>query len=167
VNKLIPVSVLALSLAFSGGAAAQTRAGNEKSSTFRVSANVQATCDVRASDLNFGQYNAQSANALYATSQVTVMCTPQTTFAVGLNAGTSPGATVNQRKMVNGANTLNYQLFQDPARQRIWGTTAGTDTVTGVGTGLDQDLTVFGAVPAAQLVPAGAFSDTITVRVFY
>jgi spore coat protein U-like protein len=163
------VSVLALSLAFSGSAAAQAQAktGNEKSATFRVSANVQATCDVRATDLNFGQFNAQSANALNATTQVTVMCTPQTTFSVGLNAGTSPGATVNQRKMVNGASTLNYQLFQDSARQKIWGTTAGTDTLTGVGTGLDQDLTVFGAIPAAQLVPAGAFSDTITVRVFY
>ena len=62
---------------------------------------------------------------------------------------------------------LNYQLYSDSARSTIWGNTTGTDTVTGVGTGLAQDHTVFGAVPAAQVVPAGDYADTITVRIYY
>jgi spore coat protein U-like protein len=69
--------------------------------------------------------------------------------------------------MVSGANNLNYQLYSDSARATIWGNTPGTDTVTGVGTGTPVDHTVFGAVPAAQVVPAGDYADTITVRVFY
>ena len=72
-----------------------------------------------------------------------------------------------QRKMVSGANNLNYQLYSDSARSTIWGETTGTDTVTGVGTGLAQDHTVFGAIPGTQNIPAGDYADTITVRIYY
>jgi spore coat protein U-like protein len=135
--------------------------------TFRVTAKVQAVCEVTASDLGFGTYTAQSGTPLQATTVLRATCTPNTTYHVGLDQGQSPGATVNQRKMASGTNALNYQLYSDSARSTIWGNTTGTDTVTGVGTGLAQDHTVFGAVPAAQVVPAGDYADTITVRVYY
>jgi spore coat protein U-like protein len=45
--------------------------------------------------------------------------------------------------------------------------TTGTDTVNGVGTGLSQDHTIVGAVPAAQVIPAGGYADTTTVRIYY
>lgn len=135
--------------------------------TFRVTAKVQAVCEVTATDLTFGNYTAQSGTPLQGTTLLRATCTPGSTYQVGLNEGTSPGATVNQRKMVSGAQVLNYQLYSDSARSTIWGNTAGTDTVTGVGTGLAVDHTVFGAVPAAQVVPAGDYSDTVTVRIYY
>ena len=69
--------------------------------------------------------------------------------------------------MVSPSGALNYQLYRDSARQQIWGDTPGTDTETGVGSGLTTDRTVFGAVPAAQVVPAGDYTDTITVRIYY
>jgi spore coat protein U-like protein len=135
--------------------------------TFRVQARVEAVCAVTATDLNFGTYSAQAGTALQGTTLLRATCTPGTTYNVGLNEGTSSGATVNQRKMASGANSLNYQLYSDSARSIIWGNTTGTDTVTGTGTGLTQDHTIYGAVPAAQAVPAGDYADTITVRVYY
>ena len=135
--------------------------------TFRVTAKVQAVCEITATDLTFGTYTSQGATPLQATTLLRATCTPGSTYNVGLNEGTSPGATVNARKMVSGAQALNYQLYSDTSRTTIWGNTTGTDTVTGVGTGLAVDHTVFGAVPAAQVVPAGDYSDTITVRVYY
>jgi spore coat protein U-like protein len=137
------------------------------STTFRVQARVEAVCEVTASDLNFGTYTAQAGTPLQGTTLLRATCTPGSTYNVGLNEGTSPGATVNQRKMVAGTQALNYQLYRDSARSQIWGNTTGTDTVTGVGTGLAQDHTVFGAVPATQVVPAGDYADTITVRIYY
>ena len=137
------------------------------STTFRVQARVEAVCAVTASDLNFGTYTAQGGSPQTSTTLLRATCTPGSTYNVGLNAGTSPGATVNQRKMASGTNALNYQLYSDSAHSRIWGDTTGTDTVTGVGTGLAQDHTVFGSIPAAQVVPAGNYADTITVRVYY
>jgi len=135
--------------------------------TFRVTAKVQAVCAVTASDLGFGTYTSQSGTPLQGTTVLRATCTPSTTYNVGLDQGQSPGATINQRKMVSGTSNLNYQLYSDASRTKIWGNTTGTDTVTGVGTGTATDHTVFGAVPAAQVVPAGDYADTITVRVYY
>lgn len=135
--------------------------------TFRVSAKVQAVCEVTATDLDFGTYTSKAGSPLLGTTTLKATCTPGSSYNLGLNEGTSPGATVNQRKMVSGTQALNYQLYSDAARTTIWGNTTGTDTVTGVGTGLAQDHTVFGSVPAAQVIPAGDYIDTITVRIYY
>ena len=128
---------------------------------------MNAVCEITASDLAFGNYTAQSGSPLLGTTLLRATCTPATTYNVGLNEGTSPGATVNQRKMVSGANNLNYELYSDASRSTNWGNTAGTDTVTGVGTGMAVDHTVYGQVPAAQVIPAGNYADTITVRIYY
>ena len=47
------------------------------------------------------------------------------------------------------------------------GALRGTDTVTGVGTGRTVDHALFDGVPAAQVVPPGDYTDTITVRIYY
>ncbi len=135
--------------------------------TFTVSATVNAVCVVTATDLAFGAYTSSTGTPLLGTTLLQATCSPNSSYNIGLNEGTSPGATVNQRKMVSGANNLNYQLYSDAQRSTIWGNTTGTDTVTGVGTGLAVDHTVYGSVPAKQVVPAGNYSDTITVRVYY
>ena len=87
---------------------------------------------------------------------------------MGLNAGTTSGATVTTRQMVNGANRLDYGLYQDAAHTTNWGNTPGTDTPAPIIAGLlPASLTVYGLVPAGQIVPLGAYTDTITVTVTY
>ena len=136
--------------------------------TFRVTARVNAVCEVTSNDLAFGTYNPKASSPHQVSSMVRATCTPGATYQVGLNEGTSPGATINQRKMVSGSNTLNYQLYSDSARSAIWGNTPGTDTVTPPpGTGLSQDLPVYGTIPPAQSAAVGDYTDTITVRVYY
>ena len=137
------------------------------STTFRVSARVEAVCEVTATDLAFGTYSAQAGTPLQAQTTLRATCTPGMTYNVGLDQGTSPGATVTARKMVSGTQQLSYQLYTDASRNAVWGNTPGTDTVTGSGTGIAVDHTVFGAVPAAQLVQAGDYQDTVTVRIYY
>jgi spore coat protein U-like protein len=137
--------------------------------TFVVKARVQAVCAVTATDLDFGTYNAKDASPKLGTTMLQATCTPGSTYNIGLNAGTTTGATINARAMkpATGTQNLSYQLYSDSARAVIWGNTSGTDTVTGSGTGLAQPHTVYGSVPAAQGVPAGDYSDTITVTVYY
>jgi spore coat protein U-like protein len=135
--------------------------------TFQVKARVSAVCEVTATDLDFGTYTSNTGSSRLGTTTLKATCTPNTTYNVGLNEGTSPGATVNARKLVSGANNLNYQLYSDASRSVIWGNTTGTDTVTGIGTGLAVDHTVYGSVAAKQVVPAGDYADTITVRLYY
>jgi len=136
--------------------------------TFPVSATVLTACSVSALPLTFGNYDPTSATPLDATTTLSVLCTVGTSFTVGLNAGAASGATVTTRKMVNGANTLNYALFRETGRTNNWGNTPGTDTPPSTTAPvLPTALTVYGRVAAGQNVPAGGYADTVTVTVNY
>lgn len=133
--------------------------------TFQVTATVNATCLISATNLAFGAYAGTQTDV---NSTVTVTCTNTTPYAVGLNAGTFAAATVTTRRMSGtDANGLAYSLFQDAARTVNWGNTVGTDTVAGTGNGSAQALTVYGRVPAGQFVAPGAYADTITATVTF
>lgn len=136
--------------------------------TMGVSATVVSACILDASDLAFGNYDPTSASAVDATTTVQVTCTTGTSFTVGLNAGLASGATVTTRKLQNGANLLAYQLYSNAGRTTNWGNTPGTDTPAAtVATTTPTTLTVYGRLAALQNVPAGSYSDTVTVTVNY
>lgn len=133
--------------------------------TFSVTATVTATCLISATSLAFGSYTGALATA---TATVSVTCTNTTPYNVGLDPGTSSGATATARKMTGPSGALlGYGLYQDSAHSIVWGNTVGTNTVTGTGNGSAQALTVYGQVPAGQYVTPGAYTDTITATVTY
>lgn len=137
-----------------------------QTTTFAVTASVQGTCTISATGLSFGAY---TGTALPGTSTITVNCTGGTTYNVGLNPGTSSGATVTTRKMTgqyHGA-TLAYSLFSNIGMTTNWGQTVGTDTVAGTGTGVAVPLTVYGNIPAGTAPAADGYSDTITATITY
>lgn len=135
--------------------------------TFTVQITIAASCTISsASTLNFGNQGVLTAN-VDQTSTVQVQCTNTTPYNIGLNAGLGSGATVTNRKLTNGANTINYSLYSDSGRTTNWGNTVGTDTVASTGTGVAQSFTVYGRVPV-QLTPTpGIYTDTVTVTLTY
>jgi spore coat protein U-like protein len=140
-------------------------------STFQVTANVATQCNVSAADLNFGTVDPLGAN-VDQTTTVTVRCTKNTPYTIGLNAGTTTGATLAQRLMANGSDTMNYNLYTDAGRTTVWGNSAAAPTWvsgTGAGMGSPQVLTVYGRVPSGQTnLAVGSFAETaITVTVTY
>ena len=136
--------------------------------TFTVSATVTNDCSVSANNLSFGNYSTISANNVDATTTISVTCTLDTPYTVGLDAGNGSGATTTVRKMTSGENTLNYSLYSDVSRSTVWGNAIGTDTVAGTGSGAQQDLTVYGRIPGGQgSVESGDYTDVITVTVTY
>lgn len=134
---------------------------------FLVSATVVNKCTVTASPLNFGGSVGLLISAVAATTTLGVQCSNGTPYNVGLNGGQNSGGNINARKMVLGANSIGYQLYQNSGRTTVWGNTVGTNTVAGTGSGNTQSLTVYGGVPAQITPPAGTYSDTITVTVTY
>lgn len=128
-------------------------------------ATVLADCSVSATGMNFGNYSGQLINA---TSTVTVSCTNSTTYSIGLNAGTGAGGSTTVRRMTSPAlATLNYRIFKDSGHTLNWGDTAGTDTVDGTGSGVAQQSTVYGQMPAGQSGNPATYTDTIIVSVTY
>lgn len=152
-----------------GGILSHTGFAATSTSTIAVSATVLSTCLVTATPEAFGNYDPTGNTNLTGTSTITVTCTLGTPYNIGLDAGTGPGATVNNRKMsqVGGGGVLVYSLYQDGAYTTVWGNTIGTDTVAGTGDGMAQNFTVYGRVNSSQVTEAAAYTDTVTVTVTY
>lgn len=137
------------------------------SGVFVVSATAVESCVVNAGALAFGTYDPLMPVATDAVSDLTVTCTADVIYDVGLNAGTGVGATTNTRLMTRDDQTLAYFLYRDGARSLTWGDQVGTDSVAGVGTGLPVNHKIYGRVPARQPVRSGFYSDVITATVYF
>lgn len=136
-------------------------------STMAVSATVVSSCTVSTTSMSFGTYNSA---LLSGTATVSATCSNTTPYNVGLNAGTANGATVTTRAMfVSGTPSvvLNYGLYTNSSHTTNWGMTVNTDTVAGTGNGSAQAITIYGQIPAGQLVAPGSYTDTITATITY
>ncbi|CAN5417845.1 spore coat U domain-containing protein [soil metagenome] len=131
-----------------------------------ISATVLSYCTITALPLPFGNYSTAQVDA---SSSVSVLCTTSTAYSVGLDAGTGAGATIAARKMTVAAGTdvLSYSLYLDSTRTSVWGTTVGTNTKAGTGSGLLQNIPVYGRVAANQSPTPGVYTDTVTVTLTY
>jgi spore coat protein U-like protein len=154
-------------LALAGAAQAAS-----KSDSFQVSAQVAKNCVINAPDLDLGIFDG--TNNLLSSAAISIRCTAGTNYDVDLSTGSS-GAYAS-RTLVNGADTLAYNLYTTNTYGTIWGdTTAGTGRpATGIGTGMAlvnaQTLTVYGRLLAASNagpVTAGTYTDTIVATITY
>lgn len=133
--------------------------------TFNVTATVQTSCTVSATDMAFGDYLASAPSDTSSTSTITVTCSLLTPYTIGLNSGNH--ASGGTRRMASGTSRLAYELYSDPSRTSIFGTVAAGLGVSGIGTGAAAPTTVYGAIPRSQIVAPGSYADVITVTVEY
>ena len=138
--------------------------------TFNVKIIILKACDVAAAaatDVDFGSVASTAVNTDNA-GALNVRCTPLTPYNIALNNGQN-GVSVTDRKMKDaGTNLIPYQLYRAAARGAgdAWGATVGTDTYAGTGTGLVQNVPVYGRVPSANF-PAGSYNDVVTATIIY
>jgi spore coat protein U-like protein len=124
---------------------------------------LQADCTISASGVAFGSYDVFSPYALDGAGLVSVNCSPESSYSLGLSSG---GGSYSQRKLSNGAAMLNYNLYTDASRSVVWGDgTGGTGTVAG--SGENNDHVVYGRIPAQQNTAAGSYGDMIIVTVTF
>ena len=160
-------TLLAASFVAAGFAAAPAALAATVTATMPVTITIQNACNVSSvapTTLNFGTQGPLVAN-VDQTSTITVTCTSGAPYNIGLDGGGS--GNINARVMVNGANSVGYQLYSNSGRTTVWGTTIGTNTVTGTGNGTAQPYTVYGRVPPQTTPPAGVYNDTVNVTVTY
>ena len=129
-------------------------------------ASISDNCTVSATPLSFGTAGLLVAD-LNAQSAVSVTCTANTAYTIGLNAGTGTGATVGARKLTSGADQITYTIYRDSNRTLVWGNTAGSDTEAGTGSGSAQVYPIYGQVPTQATPAPGTYSDVIVVTVTY
>ncbi len=140
-------------------------------------AGAAVSCTVSATGPVFGIYNPLSAAPTYANGQVQATCTllggGATTVNLVSSYSTGHGSYA-LRFMMTGANKLNYNLFFDAAYTQIRGDGTGGSQTGGASLSLTPGnptqtatSTIYGRIPAAQDVAAGAYTDTIVVTITY
>lgn len=151
------------------GVAAPAQAQSSESADLSVSATVTANCSISTSAVAFGNVNTLSGGNVDATGGITVTCTSGTPWTASADAGDGSSATLLVRRMTSGANALNYTLYTNSGHTIVWGDGTGTTgTISNTGTGSAQAMTIYGRVPSGQgTVPAGSYSDTVSVTVSY
>lgn len=155
-------------------ASSATQAAGTATSSLSVTATVTANCTISTAPVAFGNYDpvvANATSALNGTGTITVTCTSgdATNITLGQGADADSGSTdaAPLRRMKDaGTDVLSYALYQDSARTTVWGNTLATG-VNETGTGVAQNVTVYGAVAAGQNVPAGSYSDTVVATVTF
>ena len=123
-------------------------------------------CSINLTLVNFGGYDPLVAIPIEASGYIDVTCSLGVPYFIKLGPGQNSGGIFNPRKMQasgSGAN-LNYNLYRNSIHTEIWGdTTGGTFAQPGVGTNLTQQFEIYGLIPGSQNIPAGSYSDMVTV----
>lgn len=133
--------------------------------TVAVSLQVDAGCALDAGPLAFGTLGAdQASTPMQAQAALRLRCTPGTPFSVTIDGGQN-----GTRRMADpsGASFAPYEIYQDPAGQRRWG--SGTDAaISGIAPpGGEIALVAHARLTAAQDLAPARYSDVVTVMVAF
>ncbi|MDK1685189.1 MULTISPECIES: Csu type fimbrial protein [Acinetobacter Taxon 24] len=130
-----------------------------------VTANYENSCVLHnATDVVFGNFDNLNSDKT-ASAQISLQCPNRTTWKVSLNQGKYALGN-SQRRMSNGRDYINYELYSDSSLSRVWGTTLDS-MVQANGTNQVQTINVYGKVPKQNFQSAGDYQDTITVTLTY
>ncbi|WP_285416208.1 spore coat U domain-containing protein [Pseudomonas sp. efr-133-TYG-5] len=171
----IGLSLLGLTLASSLNAA--TTVTGQITSSLTLISSCQVNGAGGSSGLNFGALNFGTANSLFttATGQVlgggggalSILCSSGTTPTVkvraGANDGKSPGGT---RALYDGvANYVPYDLYTDAGHSQL----LAIDGVISLAasTGVAQTVNIYGQAVGKAGLPAGTYTDTISVELTF
>ncbi len=132
----------------------------------------EAVCTVSTAPADFGSYNVLLAGATDTQSSITVDCNETPPANVTISIGPSPnsgGFDPRQMKLSGGGEFINYNLYTDSGRTKIWGDGSGsTFTVTKkVFKRGPWIATVYGRIPPGQDVSIGSYSETLTVTIVW
>lgn len=151
-KKILLTTLVASAMMASAHAATET-------STFQVTAEVAASCQITTNPLAFGAFDPSVGTN--STAALDVACTSGST-------GTATLTSANTWTMIDGLDNLAYGLFTDAGHTTAWDATTVGQTITGAGLSTPTSFVVYGKVdaqPAAKV--SAAYADTVTVTVTY
>ena len=121
-------------------------------------------CTLSVGPLQFGRYDSRSDQPCDFTATLVYRCTGFSPTIAILGGGGGQGF---ERRMMQGAKSVRYNLYLDAARTLIWGDGTGGSGVYPGRAGSEQRVTIYGRVSPHQSVPAGAYVDAVAVAVHY
>ncbi len=146
------------------GAAHAQSTQSPQTATFTVSASVAKVCAISAANIALGAYDPITANATNAaTGSVTVQCTKNTPYDVKLDDGANASGGARRMKHASQSEYLSYELYSDSGHQTAWNSTTFVSGKVSSRTAVT--IPVYAFIPAAQDVPEGSYTDTVTATI--
>lgn len=140
----------------------------------------QVTCTVSSSSVAFGVYEPLTGSNLDSTGTIELECErsfldgQQGDVGLTVTLGAGGNGLFIPRAMSSGNGVLEYNLYTAASRNVVWGDGAGGTVSRNASISLplftlsgETSLTIYGEIPGGQFVPAGSYSDMITVTVTY
>ena len=141
-----------------------------------VSADINASCIMSSTDLDFGDYDATGVNVtadLTATATISTTCTSGTNGVITMSGGSHFSYCVSSkcyRRMANEGETsfLSYNIYTNESYSwnSVWSDnpSATKEIVQVMGAGVSQNTTVYGEIPKNQkYAAAGSYTDTVKI----
>ena len=145
-----------------------------------ISADINASCIMSSTDLDFGDYDATGVNVtadLTATATISTTCTSGTNGVITMSGGSHSlycQSSKCYRRMANEGETsfLNYNIYTNESYSwsNVWSdnTSATREIVQMMGAGVSQNTTVYGEIPKNQKnAVAGSYTDTVNITLIY
>jgi spore coat protein U-like protein len=136
-----------------------------KSARMNVSASVVASAAVSAAPVSVA---VEVATGGSGSTPLAVTLSPGVAASIRLDQGRSPGTGSTDaapvRRMTANGSYLAYELYQDAGHTIPWANTAATAKAV-VGSGSNLQLPVHVRVLPGQNVPAGTYTDTVTIAI--
>ncbi len=138
--------------------------------TFNTSVIIDGSCTITTELLlDFGSVMGSSTSQVDSALDLHVICNDQLPYTIALNGGVVGSTIANRRLGLNGTppGAVDYQLYHNAGRSQLWGDgTVGT-VHNATGNGMQQDITVYGRVPAQPLPGSGTYKDTVTATITF
>lgn len=136
------------------------------------------TCNGSNVAMSLGNYDSYQSTPADSSATFVVTCTRSggpsgTLVTVGLGPSLNSGTIATRRvKHTTAADQLAYNIYRDPARLLVWGSTAGVDAVSQTitlsnNTSGTITFTLYGRINALQDVRPGTYNDTVTITVTF
>lgn len=123
--------------------------------------------------LNFGTYDVMAPTPTDAVGSFSFTCRGggsgsfnNIPVTISLSRGNSDS--YNPRRMRFESSNLEYNLYLDAARSRIWGDGTGGSNQRGPfvpGNNVNNTIEIFGRIPPDQWVMAGQYRDELTITI--
>lgn len=136
-----------------------------------LTSNVYARCSVSSTSVIFANYDVFSSTAATGTGSITLSCSPAANVEIAVGASFNSGA-FSPRRMKHAvySDTLDYNLYTSPTMIQIWGDgTNGTATAAynNVKKSNIPPVSIYGKIVPLQNIPAGSYSDQLTITITY
>lgn len=166
-SKLIVGALSLFAISFANAAIYNN---GSKSGNFDVTLTIIPDCTISASGMSFGVAQGLLNANVTATSTLSVTCTNTVPYNIGLSAGTGAGSTTATRYMdgaLAAGNKVAYNIYQNSGNSTVWGNSQGVDTLSGIGSGTTQSISVYGQIPIQNTPQPDTYKSTITATIYF